>query len=202
MVPPNVRFEIDDYEEEWTFSQPFDFIHARYLAGAVYSWEKLVKQCYKHLKPGGWVEFKEWDVRPHSSSGSLDIPDNYVKKWHDEVIGACNEIGINPHPALAIKDVVTAGGFTDIHETMYEVPVGGWAKDKKKKTIGRFYGLTLYEGAPAISLRLLTQVRGWSTAEVDVLIAKFREDMKTFPFYHKYHVVYGQKPLDATTANP
>jgi hypothetical protein len=131
------------------------------------------------------VEFKDWDVRPHNSSGTLDIPDNYVKKWHDEVINTCIDLGIPPFPPLIIKDIATAAGFTNMQERVFEVPVGGWAKDKKKKIIGKFYGITLDEGAPAISLRLLTQFRGWSPAEVNVLNAKFREDMKTFPFYHK-----------------
>jgi len=199
MVPPNVQFEIDDMEEEWTFSAPFDFIHARYLAGAIFDWGKLAKQCFDNLKPGGWVEFKDWDVRAHDPSGSRDLPDNYVKRWHDEVIGACVELGTSPSPALVIKDVASAAGFINIQERVFEVPVGPWAKDKQKKLIGAFYGVTLDEGAPGMSMRLLTQTRGWSTGEVNVLIAKFREDIKRFPFYHKYHVFYAQKPLDAAT---
>lgn len=33
MVPPNAKFEIDDVEEEWTYNEPFDYIHARCLSG-------------------------------------------------------------------------------------------------------------------------------------------------------------------------
>jgi hypothetical protein len=38
-------------EEDWTFSTPFDFIHARYLAGAVFDWRKLAKQCFEYPDP-------------------------------------------------------------------------------------------------------------------------------------------------------
>ena len=131
------------------------------------------------------MEFKDWDVRPCNSSGTHDIPDNYVKHWHNEIISACNDFGVTPCPALIIKDIVTATGFVSMQEKVFQVPVGAWPKDKKLKMIGRFYGATLYEGAPAMSLRLLTQLRGWGTDEVNVLNARFREDMKTFPFYHK-----------------
>jgi Methyltransferase domain len=201
-VPPNVQFEIDDIEEEWTFSKPFDFIHARYLAGSVRDWKKLASQCFKyltligtlcfyrayflrHLKPGGWVEFKDWDTRAHDSTGSRDIRDNYVKLWHDEVIGACNDLGVTPYPALIIKDVATDAGFTNLHERIFPVPVGAWPKDKKLKLIGKFYEITVDEGAPAMSLRLLTQTRNWSVEEVHALNARFRKDMKSYPFYHK-----------------
>jgi hypothetical protein len=63
--------------------------------------------------------------------------------------------------------------------------VGPWAKDKQKKLIGAFYGVTLSEGAPGMSMRLLTQTRGWGREEVNVLNAKFRQDIKRFPIYHK-----------------
>ena len=67
-VPPNVNFEVsvkssstgfgpsvpdqpsgqvEDIEEPWTFSRPFDYIHARYLANAIKDWPKLVRQCFE-----------------------------------------------------------------------------------------------------------------------------------------------------------
>jgi len=45
-VPPNVQFEIDDVEDEWTFSQPFDYIHCRYMVGSIKNWPALVGQCF------------------------------------------------------------------------------------------------------------------------------------------------------------
>jgi len=34
-TPPNCAFEIDDFEAEWPFGIPFDYIHGRELAGSV-----------------------------------------------------------------------------------------------------------------------------------------------------------------------
>jgi hypothetical protein len=42
-----VTFEVDDVESEWQFSRPFDFIHGRYLAGAIADWPNLMRQCYE-----------------------------------------------------------------------------------------------------------------------------------------------------------
>ena len=49
LVPPNVKFEVDDLEEEWVYSTKFDYIHVRYLACSIRDWPKLVRQCYKSV---------------------------------------------------------------------------------------------------------------------------------------------------------
>lgn len=47
-VPPKVTFIIDDFEDEWVYEgRQFDFIHARYLAGSVRNFPRLLEQCYK-----------------------------------------------------------------------------------------------------------------------------------------------------------
>ena len=47
-VPPNIRFEIEDYNDDWTFEpNEFDFIHMRNLYGSVGDWQRLYKQVYE-----------------------------------------------------------------------------------------------------------------------------------------------------------
>jgi len=47
---PNVRFEVDDLELDWTY-QPnhFDFIHSRNIAQSVKDWPRYLKQMYKYV---------------------------------------------------------------------------------------------------------------------------------------------------------
>ncbi|KAL8866257.1 MAG: hypothetical protein Q9174_006408, partial [Haloplaca sp. 1 TL-2023] len=59
-VPPNCVFEVDDVTMEWTYRKDsFDFIHSREMFGSIADWDEYFKQCYLHLKPGGWVEALE-----------------------------------------------------------------------------------------------------------------------------------------------
>ncbi|KAI9711591.1 MAG: hypothetical protein M1820_002156 [Bogoriella megaspora] len=51
LVPPNLSFEVDDMEKEWCYNTPFDYIHCRYLAGALRDWPKLMQQAYKSEPP-------------------------------------------------------------------------------------------------------------------------------------------------------
>lgn len=47
-VPPNVRFELEDATSNWTWSNDyFDFIHMRYLIGAIGDWGALFKKLGK-----------------------------------------------------------------------------------------------------------------------------------------------------------
>lgn len=50
-VPPNCRFEIDDLREPWTWSEPFDLIHARGLGGSfgLDEFKHLVRQAYEYV---------------------------------------------------------------------------------------------------------------------------------------------------------
>ena len=46
-VPPNVIFLVDDVEDEWSFSSPFDFIYGRMLTGSLKDWPKFFRQSYE-----------------------------------------------------------------------------------------------------------------------------------------------------------
>jgi hypothetical protein len=52
MVPPNVRFEIDDFTEPWLFKKDhFDFIHIRALYGCVADWPTFYKETLEYVHP-------------------------------------------------------------------------------------------------------------------------------------------------------
>ena len=46
-MPPNVQFEVDDVEKEWTYSSPFDYIHCRFMSVAIRDWPRLCGQILK-----------------------------------------------------------------------------------------------------------------------------------------------------------
>ncbi|KAJ0276628.1 hypothetical protein Brms1b_006177 [Colletotrichum noveboracense] len=46
-VAPNVKFEIDDIEESWTYTKPFNYIHSRMMNSNIGDWDAYVKQAYE-----------------------------------------------------------------------------------------------------------------------------------------------------------
>jgi hypothetical protein len=49
-IPPNLHFQIDDCELDWTFEKDsFDYIHLRGLQGSVKDWPRLLTQAYLYV---------------------------------------------------------------------------------------------------------------------------------------------------------
>lgn len=67
-----MKFEVDDCEEPWTFTEKFDVVHARYLAAAIEDWPRLVSQAFQFTKPGGYAEFQDYDLEYYSEDGTLN----------------------------------------------------------------------------------------------------------------------------------
>ncbi|KAH7310177.1 S-adenosyl-L-methionine-dependent methyltransferase [Rhexocercosporidium sp. MPI-PUGE-AT-0058] len=176
-VPPNVRFLVDDIEQPWAETQPYDYIHCRYMAASIQDWPRLVKQCFDNLKPGGWVEFQDYDTTCHSQDNSIP-PDYKVAAMLSFLKGACDSIGRLLDPGPLLKGWVEDAGFEYITQNIIPLPVGIWPKDKKMKEIGAFMTLQYTEGVEAFTLAPFTGILGWTKEEVEVFNVGVRKDAK------------------------
>ena len=52
-IPPNARFEIDDYNIDWIDTEKYDLIHARELLGTVSDWSHMYRNVYRYRHPHG-----------------------------------------------------------------------------------------------------------------------------------------------------
>ncbi|KAH0558736.1 hypothetical protein GP486_004618 [Trichoglossum hirsutum] len=196
-VPPNVRFEIDDAEDTWTYSTPFDYIHCRYMAGSILDWPRLVRQAYKlscppsatfkagHTKPGGWVEFSDWDLHPYSSDGTLK-PDSAYLKQHQITLHACDQIGRDASPGEKLFSRLKAAGFQNLIHQVFKLPMGPWAKNSKLKELGAFNLLQYLEGVEGFTLAPFTRVLGWTPQEVQVFLVDVRRDCRDPKIHAQY----------------
>lgn len=71
-VPPNCRFEVDDAEDEWTYNEPFDYIHARAIVTCFKSNRAMAQKIFDNLAPGGYFELQDPCLPMISDDGSLD----------------------------------------------------------------------------------------------------------------------------------
>lgn len=44
-VPVNCRFEVDDIENDWTWTEPFDFIFSRMMVGSFSNWDNFMNEA-------------------------------------------------------------------------------------------------------------------------------------------------------------
>ncbi|KAI4256934.1 MAG: hypothetical protein L6R42_005948 [Xanthoria sp. 1 TBL-2021] len=194
-VPPNVRFEVDNVEEDWTYHQPFDYIHCRMMGNAIRDWPRLNRQCFEHTRPGGWVEFIDLDLTWTSPDGSLQ-ESHASKKFNNEFIKASREASIEPCPGLYLEGWMKDAGFKDVKAEKFVWPVGTWPKDKHLKEVGAWNYLQIMEGLEAFTYALFTRNLGMSKAEVEVICANIRKEIKNPAMHAMFHlhVAYGQKP--------
>lgn len=197
-VPPNVRFEVDDLEDDWTFAYPFDYIHSRYMAGSIKDWPRLMQQCFENIRPGGWVEFQDFDIDYYSQDGSLSKT-HAMRRWLDIAYGAEENTQRSLRPGPKIEGWVRDAGFTNVQVVKNVLPLGTWPKDPKLKMIGRYNWIQLYEGLQAMSLRLFTRFLGWAPEDVEMLLLEVRKDLRD-PKIHAmfdHYTVWGQRPAAA-----
>ncbi|CAI7648256.1 unnamed protein product [Penicillium glandicola] len=198
-APPNCRFFIDDAESDWTFSpgEAFDYIHLRSLAGGIEDWPRLLKQAYRHLKPGGWFEAQEFESCVDSDDGTHESA-TAINRWADLLTQASKKFGKPMDVAPKIAQWMTDQGFANVTDDIYKSPVGGWAKNRRYKEIGRIGKMSILETVEPYSLALFTRVLGFSYQDAQEYMEKVRAELmnSSHHIYVRFHFVYGQRPLD------
>ncbi|KAI4116660.1 MAG: hypothetical protein LQ345_002958 [Seirophora villosa] len=183
---------VDDVEDDWTYNQPFDFIHCRMMGNAIHDWPKLHRQCFENTKPGGWAEFIDLDLTWISPDGSMK--DTHAsKKFNSEFIRISRETNVESCPGLYLEGWMKDAGFQGVHAEKFVLPVGTWPKDRH----------LIMQGLEAFTYALFTRCLGYSKAEVEVICANIRKEIKDPKLHSMFHlhVAYGQKPESATATS-
>lgn len=159
LVPPNVFFEIDDYEQEWVGrAKDFDFIHARATYGSVSDHQTLYRRIFDHLTPGGWFEATEVGVVPYSDDDTLK--GTTLESWGSLSIEAGERFGKTTRTVDLTEGFMRNAGFVNIQYGTCKWPLGPWAKDKRMKEIGTFNRVNWDEGMEGWLMWLFTNLHG------------------------------------------
>ncbi|OHW97865.1 methyltransferase domain-containing protein [Colletotrichum incanum] len=180
-MPPNVKFEIDDVEDLWTFSQPFDYIHSRLMQTGISSWANYLKKCYDNLTPGGCLEVHEIDLFPLSDDGTLKEDSAILKD---------------------LADVLINVGFEDVVVQRYKWPTNTWPKDAWYKELGSWCHDDIVAGWEGFCLAPFTRALNWSKEEVMLFMIEVRKEFadKQIHAYFSVWSIYGRKPNNPQSA--
>ncbi|KAH8821322.1 S-adenosyl-L-methionine-dependent methyltransferase [Xylogone sp. PMI_703] len=196
-VPPNCRFEVDDADDEWLYTQKFDLIHARAMFSCFSDFPSIFRKAYDALAPGGYLEMQDIYFKPHSVDGSVE--GTAMQRWNDKIIEGAKILGRDYHCVPKYAGWFREAGFVNVVERIFMWPSNTWPKGTKQKTLGLWMYNNAMSGAEAISMALLTRAFGMTPAEVEVMLVDVRKDLKnrSIHAYNPVYIVYGQKPLDA-----
>ena len=177
-VPQNLTFEIADADEEWTYRPMFDLVHSRIMNDtSLKDWPHFYREAFKVLRPGGWVESQEFSYKRTTDDNTLPA-DSIVTKWEELWTEGIQRIGQKGHcdPDLVMQQMSDAG-FINITRLNFKMPIGPWPKDPILRQAGEFGRANLLYGFYGLSVKIFTQLLGWSVEELEVLLAGCRNEL-------------------------
>ncbi|KAF9874707.1 hypothetical protein CkaCkLH20_07844 [Colletotrichum karsti] len=202
-VPPNVRFEIDDIEDEWNFSQPFDYIHSRVMTSSISDWRLYLRRCYDNLNPGGHLELQELDCVPRSDDGTL-TSESPLMKWADLLVEASERLGRPYIDIPPLKDIMAEIGFENVGIYLHKWPTNDWPRDSQFKELGMWQNESMMEGLEGFTMAPLTRALEWTKDEVNIFLIDVRKEInnrKVHAYWPTFFIV-GRKPLKEKTPAP
>lgn len=206
-VPPNVHFLIDDAtEEEWLWDKNyFDFIHTGHMTGAMPSFKSVLRQAFKHLKPGAYMECHELDPKPECDDGTMppENPDGGYSAYsmHDWVdLNVRSSRDSDPPRQFRIAHRIAQWmkeiGYVDVEQRLSKIPTNTWPEDEKLKTIGAWSENNWLDALSGWSYKPFLGL-GWSKPEIEVFLVDVRRSIqdRSVHAYMNFYVVTGRKPL-------
>ncbi|PUU78552.1 S-adenosyl-L-methionine-dependent methyltransferase [Tuber borchii] len=196
-IPRNLRFQISDFESEWTLGKDsFDLIHLRAGCGSVSSWPTLFRRAFEHLKPGyGWIEYVDIDIQARTDDGTLTTG-HALYQWQQYLLETTERAGKPLRYEARTGQLLREAGFVDVQEVVLKLPLSPWPSDSYLKDCGRWYNLGLSEALEGYTLAPMTRVGGWSVDDVKNLLGPVQKDInnRRIHAYSDMHIWIARRP--------
>lgn len=160
------------------------------LSRCVADWPGFLRRIYDHVKPGGYFESHESAVWARSDDGSLK-QDSALMQWQQAINIAGDKSGRELNIYYKLKEWVIAAGFEDVTLSVYVLPFSPWPRDPSLKALGKYQAVQLQQAIDSYSLRLYTQVLGWSPDVAQIHNALVKQELRDKKL-HAYVETYSQ----------
>ena len=158
------------------------------LCLGMHDWEAYFKNCFEHLKKGGWVEMQEVHMTMYSDASPPRSQDTPLLHLGYLVTDSLWKAGIDGIASYKFKGMLELVGFVDVKELLTRWPVGDWSHDEREKLIGRMQQKNLENGLHGMSLGALTKHGGFTIEEAEKLVDEAKKDMAEDQADKRYYV--------------
>lgn len=185
VYPNNADFSIMDATKPWPYkNETFDLVIQRmlFMDFKKDDWPFVLKETYRCLKPGGWIQYAE----PHVISYRASKRDFKLCNWVKDVLEHQGGEGLvyKKLPQLFIDC-----GYQEIQEFVVSIPFGSW---------GGTVGTLIKDDAAGWSANFKQAVVGLlkvDPTEYDETFEGMLVDCETHKSYVSFSVFIAQKPL-------
>jgi hypothetical protein len=91
-VPPNLRFIVDDCEDDWLDTTPYDYIHARYLTASLLDWPKFARRMYEYVSLPYFAYLLRPQLRPLSLRPQATLSYTHLSPRPLPICAHCSQI--------------------------------------------------------------------------------------------------------------
>ncbi|KAF7902482.1 hypothetical protein EAF00_002385 [Botryotinia globosa] len=173
-VPPNCRFEVNDAEEPWNYSQKFDYIHGRAMVCCFSDPAGVINSAYDSLRPGGYFEMQD----PQMPIAPL------LKNGFESCLAA-ERRGRKVTSSRHYGKWMAEAGFVDIVEKYFFWPCNPCVGGEKERLLAVWTQQNLLDVIEWMTMRNLTAGLGWTPEQVEILLVGVSKDLqnKRINFY-------------------
>ena len=102
------------------YKERFDYIHGRAMGGVIANWSKFHAECFKHLKPGGWLEIQDYETVFSCDDGTMK-DDCWMVRWADEMNKGATKFGKDYNIIGKQRQLMIDAGLVNIRSQMINV---------------------------------------------------------------------------------
>jgi hypothetical protein len=196
-APPNCQFMTINAEHDWGMGDAkFDVIHTRLVPFHAKAVPSVLRRCYEHLKPGGYIEMQEaWP--PYRTDEPPGAPEHASKmiEWSKLRLQAASKLGVDHTITGQLPELLSEAGFVEVHTKDHKWPVGPWMDGDRMKDIGNTHLELLQVAMMGLSKNLLANL-GMGEQQVIDLVEQVKKDLGVGKVYALIRIVWARKPLD------
>lgn len=119
----NLTFVTADITEPWGFardqSEGYDIISLRVLVSAIRDWSSLIRRCFEHLKPGGWIEIPDVTIGTYSDAFDWHDESSPLMRWYQCYRRGSSALGIDGFANQKRPNCLASVNFTQISEKFF-----------------------------------------------------------------------------------
>ncbi|KAL2267455.1 hypothetical protein VTJ83DRAFT_4732 [Remersonia thermophila] len=194
-LPPNVEFIVDDIEDEWAHADDFDYAHFRFVNTVLRDNDRMLRNVFQNIKPGGWVEIQ--DIYPRPASDDDTIPPDYaLQRFYDISESVVRErYNVNMFVVDRLPQLLQDVGFVNVQRRVFHMPIGEWPRDRHLRLLGGLFREIMLEFVSAMAAKPLLEA-GYDREEADEMVRDVTAALENrrIHAYMPIHFVWAQKP--------